>query len=126
MSAWLCFSIKPLGAPGLALATVGVNFFSTVALLWCLDRKIHGLDWRGLGLPIFALIGASFLTGLASWGVSRGLQEVWQVQGLFMQLLQLGLSALAGLVVFAVCATQLRLPEIDMFVSRIRQRIGRG
>lgn len=118
--------IKPLGAPGLALATVGVNVFSIMALLWCLDRKIHGLNWRDLGLPIFALMGASFLTGLTSWGVSQGLQQVWQVNGLLMQLLQLGLAALAGLAVFAICAIQLRLPEVDMFLSRIRQRFGRG
>ena len=114
--------VKPLGAPGLVLATVWVNFFSMVALLWCLNRKLHGLPWREWIWPILALIGASFLTGLASWGTQWGLQQIWSADTLPVLLLQISLAGLVGLGVFAFLVTQLKLPEVDMFVSRIRQR----
>ena len=38
--------VKPFGAPGLVLATVGVNCSSMLMLLLLLDRKLNGLPWR--------------------------------------------------------------------------------
>ena len=114
--------VKPLGAPGLVLATVGVNLFSMVALSWFLNRKLHGLPWRELTLPIIAITGSSFIAGLVSWGVNRGFEQIWRSDNLLVLLLQLGISALAGLSVFALCASRLNLPEVDMFVSRLKQR----
>jgi len=114
--------VKPLGAPGLVLATVGVNFTSTIALLWLLDRKLNGLQWQAWSLPILGLLASSFVAGLTSWGVSLGFQQVWSANGLLMQLVQISIAGLAGLGVFALLATQLKLPEVDMFVARIRQR----
>ncbi|MBW4577727.1 MAG: polysaccharide biosynthesis C-terminal domain-containing protein, partial [Aphanothece sp. CMT-3BRIN-NPC111] len=114
--------VQSLGAPGLVLATVMVNLFSMVALLWLLNRKLNGLPWREFSWPILALTGISFLTGLASWGVSLVCENTWGTRTLPLQLLQLTLSAIAGLGVFALLATRLNLPEVDMFVSRIRKR----
>jgi putative peptidoglycan lipid II flippase len=117
--------VKPLGAPGLVLATVSVNLTSTVALLWCLNRKINGLPWREWGLPFLGLAVGSAVAGLASWGVSWGFEQVWNAQGLLVHLLQLCLAGIVGLGVFALFATRLNLPEVDIFVSRIRQKFGR-
>ncbi|MGB3204571.1 MAG: murein biosynthesis integral membrane protein MurJ [Crinalium sp.] len=114
--------VKPLGAPGLVLATVGVNLFSMVALSWFLNRKLHGLPWRELTLPILAITGSSFIAGLVSWGVNQGFQQIWRSDSLLILLVQLGISALAGLSVFALCASRLNLPEVDMFVSRLKKR----
>lgn len=114
--------VKPFGAPGLALATVGVNISSTLMLLWFLNRKLYGLPWRELMWPILALTGGSFATGLTSWGVSWGFKQIWNTDSLLMQLLQIILAGVLGLAVFAVLASTMKLPEVDMFVSRIRQR----
>ncbi len=117
--------VKPLGAPGLVLATVSVNFTSTVALLWLLNRKLHGLPWREWSLPFLGLTAGSFVAGLASWGVNWGIQQVWSTDALLVQLLQLSASGIVALGVFALFATRLNLPEVDIFVSRIRQKFRR-
>jgi putative peptidoglycan lipid II flippase len=117
--------VNRFGAPGLVLATVGVNITSTVALLWFLNRKINGLPWREWGLPFLGLTVGSVLAGLSSWGVSWGLQRVWSADTLLIHLLQLSLAGIIGLGVFALFATRLNLPEVDIFVSRIRQKFGR-
>jgi putative peptidoglycan lipid II flippase len=117
--------VKPLGAPGLILATVTVNITSTLALLWFLDRKLNGLPWREWSLPIFGLTGISFVAGLASWGVNRGFQQFWSPQTLLIQLVQLTIAGTVGLAVFALFAMQLKLPEVDIFVARLRQKLRR-
>jgi putative peptidoglycan lipid II flippase len=117
--------VERLGAPGLVLATVSVNFTSTVALLWFLNRKINGLPWREWSLPFLGLTVGSVAAGLASWGVSWGFEQVWNAQGLLVHLLQLCLAGMVGLGIFALFATRLNLPEVDIFVSRIRQKFSR-
>jgi putative peptidoglycan lipid II flippase len=119
------FLVKPFGAPGLVLATVGVNFTSTVALLWLLDRKLHGLAWREWSLPLLGLSFGSFVAGLASWGVSWGFQHIGNTSNLLVQLLQLSVAGIVGLGVFALFAMRLNLPEVDIFVARIRQKFVR-
>jgi len=114
--------IKPFGAPGLVMATVCVNVTSILLLLWLLDRKLNGLPWREWSLPILGLTGSSFVAGLASWGTFWGCQQIEGGEGLLVQLLQLSLSGLVGIGVFGLIAAQMRLPEVDIFVSRLRQR----
>ncbi len=114
--------VKPLGTPGLVLATVLVNFTAMVALLWLLDRKLNGINWQEWLLPILGLAGCSVATGAASWSVNWGCQHIWGVGNLPALLLQLSLSALVGLGVFILLATRLNLPEVDMFVARMRKR----
>jgi putative peptidoglycan lipid II flippase len=117
--------IKPLGAPGLILATVTVNFISTIALLWLLARKLDGLPLWEWTWPIVGLTAISFIAGLASWGVDWGFQRFWSTDAFLIHLVQLSLAGIVGLGVFALLATQLNLPEVDIFVSRIRQKLGR-
>lgn len=117
--------VQRFGAPGLILATVSVNITSTLALLWLLHRKLHGLPLREWAVPIASLTVGSILAGFASWGVNLGLGQVWSTQALLVQLLQLCGAGVVGLGVFALFATRLNLPEVDMFVSRIRRKFGR-
>lgn len=114
--------VQQFGAPGLVLATVGVNLTSMLLLLWLLDRKLNGLPWREWSLPILGLTGGSFVAGLASWGTLWGSQQIWSSEGLLMQLLQLSVSGLVGIGVFALFVTRLNLPEVDIFVLRLLKR----
>jgi len=118
--------VRPFGAPGVVLATVAVNITSTLMFVWLLDRKLNGLPLREWSLPILGLTAGSFVAGVASWGTLRILQQVWGSEGLPIQLLQLSLSALVGMSIYALIAAQMKLPEVDIFVSRLRQRFGKG
>ncbi|MCY7277276.1 MAG: polysaccharide biosynthesis C-terminal domain-containing protein, partial [Phormidesmis sp. CAN_BIN44] len=114
--------IKPLGLPGLVLATVSVNVISMIALLWFLDRKLNGLPLREWALPFVGLAIGSGLAGFASWGTLLASQKFLGTNGLLILIGQLSLSGLVGLGVFALVASRLKLPEVDIFVGRIRQR----
>ena len=114
--------VKPFGAAGIVLATVGVNIISTIMFLWLLDRKLNGLPWRDWSLPIFSLIGGSFVAGTVSWLTLWGCQQLWGSEGFLLQLLQLSISSLIGIGVFTAIALQLKLPEVDILASRLRQR----
>jgi putative peptidoglycan lipid II flippase len=114
--------IKPFGAPGLVLATMGVNFTSMILLLWYLNKKINGLPLQQWLLPFGGLTGASVITGFASWGTNWGLQQFLGTEGLLIQLLELCLAGFVGLCLFAFFAIQMKLPEVDIFMARIRQK----
>jgi putative peptidoglycan lipid II flippase len=116
---------KPFGAPGLVLATMGVNITSMIFLAWRLHQKLNGLPMKQWSLKIGALGGASVFTGVISWGVSWSFQRVIPNQNLLTQLLELAIAGSVGLVFFAFCAIQLKLPEVELLVARINQKLGR-
>lgn len=116
--------INAFGAPGLVLATFSVNLISMLALLFLLDRKLNGLPLVQWMLPFFNLTIASFIAGTASWGILWGMQQVLGTEGFLIQLLQLCVAGLLGLVIFGAIATQLNLPEVDILVDRVRQKFG--
>lgn len=118
--------VKPFGAPGLVLATVGVNLISMIMLLWILNRRLNGLPLRDWGIPTLGLIIGSLLAGLACWGTLWGTQHLLGTEGLLIQLGQILISGCVGFLLFAIIAAQLRLPEVDLLVNRFRQRFLRG
>ncbi|MFP4222239.1 MAG: murein biosynthesis integral membrane protein MurJ [Phormidium sp.] len=119
------FFIQWFGAPGLVLATMGVNVVSMVALLILLDRKIGGLPWLEWAAPIASLTLLSFVTGMAGWGIYQGLQRVLGEGGFLLSLLQLTVAGCGGLAVFAVVVTRLGLSEVTVFMNRLREKFGR-
>jgi putative peptidoglycan lipid II flippase len=117
--------IKAFGAPGLVLATVGVNIVSMVALMVLLDRKINGLPWQDWLKPFVGLTVASAIAAAASWVSLTGLEAGIKAEGLIGVLVELGVSGTIGLLIFGAIVTQLGLPEVNLFVKRIRAKIGR-
>lgn len=123
LNAVFCFFFtKQFGAAGLALATAGVNFVSMAGLLWVLNKRLKGLPWREGGLPILGLAIGSIIAGVVSWVVLLGCQSFLGTEGLLIQLVELAIAGAAGLAIFALLATRLKLPEVDLFVNRLRQK----
>ncbi|MDJ0795497.1 MAG: murein biosynthesis integral membrane protein MurJ [Calothrix sp. MO_167.B12] len=114
--------INAFGAPGLVLATVGVNCCSIFMLLFILNKKLNGLPIATWSLPIFGLAAASVIAGGASFATLQLCQRFLGTEGLLILLLQLVISSLAGLCVFGAIAAAMKLPEINAFVARMRQR----
>lgn len=127
VNAVLCFLLfRPFGAPGLVLATVGVNLFSMTVMLWILNRRLHGLPLMQWSVPFLGLAGASAIAGLVAWATLQGLERLWGNQGLVILLLQLALASGAGFLVYTLIAMQLKLPELNQFLDRIKQKISRS
>ncbi|KYC38487.1 murein biosynthesis protein MurJ [Scytonema hofmannii PCC 7110] len=116
------FLVKAFGAPGLVLASMGVNLTATIMLLWCLHRRLNGLALREWSLPILGLIGISGITGLACWLTSWGFEVLWGSEGILRQLLQLSLASSIGLGVFAALVSIMKLPEVELLVNRLRKK----
>ncbi|MGI8500563.1 MAG: murein biosynthesis integral membrane protein MurJ [Hassallia sp.] len=114
--------IKPFGASGLVLATVTVNCSSVIMLLFLLNRKLNGLPLREWSLPFLGLIAASIAGGIASFATLELSQHYLGKEGLLILLLELSVSGVIGIAIFGIIASWIRLPEVNVFVSRLRQR----
>ncbi|HEY9698475.1 MAG TPA: murein biosynthesis integral membrane protein MurJ [Trichocoleus sp.] len=118
--------VKPFGAPGLILATVGVNIISTIAMLWILNQRLRGLPLRQWSLPLGGLLISSIIAGLTGWATRLGLEKVWGNEGFLILLGQVCIAGLAGLIVFGLLAAQMKLPEVEQLISRLTQRFRRS
>lgn len=114
--------VKPFGAPGLILATVGVNIISMVMLLAILHRRLNGLPLWAWSQPILKLLVGSAIAAGCTWGSLMGLRQVLGDGGFWMHLLHLCVGGGVGILVFGAIVSQLRLPEVDELVDRLRQR----
>ncbi|HAX86059.1 MAG TPA: murein biosynthesis integral membrane protein MurJ [Cyanobacteria bacterium UBA11370] len=114
--------VKPFATPGLILATIGVNITSMIWLLWVLNRRLNGLPFVEWGLALLGLTASSVVAGLGSWGVNWGLTQWLGSDNFLLQLLQLSLSIGVAFGIFALLVIRLKLPEVDILVSRLRQK----
>nr|WP_199307402.1 murein biosynthesis integral membrane protein MurJ [Alkalinema sp. FACHB-956] len=125
LNALFDYLLLPLGAPGLVLATVSVNVISMVALTYYLNRKLNGIGWQSWGFAIGGLTIASGVAGMASWGILTQLERLLGTEGMGIQLVELTIAGGGGLLVFGAIASQLRLPELNLFVGRVLGRFQR-
>ncbi|MBD2136715.1 murein biosynthesis integral membrane protein MurJ [Anabaena sp. FACHB-1237] len=115
--------VQPFGAQGLILATVGVNLSSTIMLLYLLNRKLNGIPWQEWSKPILGLLGGSIISGGVSYAVLMASQQILGTQGLINLLIELSISGVFGIGVFALFSTKMNIPEINDFVLKMRQKI---
>ncbi len=114
--------VQWIGAPGLVLATVGVNIISMLALLLALDRTLHGIPWLNWGLPIAGLTCTSAIAGVGAWGIMALLEPHWQ-GGFLQKVLLLIIAGGSGMALFLALTAFLRLPELTELWLRLVQRL---
>ncbi|WP_319421259.1 murein biosynthesis integral membrane protein MurJ [Pleurocapsa sp. FMAR1] len=119
------FLVSAFGAPGLVMATVGVNITSMVIFVWILHRRLNGLPLWSWGKGILGLFVATLAAGFASYGVSQGLERTIGNDNLLLLLIELSLANGVAIIIFGAIAMQLKLPELNLLVGRIRQKLGR-
>ncbi len=112
---------KPLGAPGISLATVGVMIVTFGIFLVILNKRLNGLPWKELGLPLFGIFGASSIAGFITWLLSYAWQQ-FIPSNFFTLIAQLSILGGVGLGIFGLIATQLGIPEFDVLLSRLQQK----
>lgn len=117
------FFTREFGVQGLAMSTVGVNTVSMVVLMVLLSLRLKGLPWKKIGLSILTLFCGSVLCGLASWGTLLQSERWLGAEGVVIQLVEISLAGLVGLVVFGGFAWLLKLPELNFFLERIQQKV---
>ncbi len=117
--------VKFWGAPGLVLATVGVNLVSMIMFLWLLNVRLNGLPWREWSVPFLKLTIASIVAGLISWGTLFQLRNLLQTSAFWALLMELILPGTLGLMGFVILVMGMKIPEVDLLKNRILQRLRR-
>ncbi len=117
--------VNAFAAPGLVMATIGVNIVSMAIFLWLLHRRLNGLPLGEWSMGFLGLIFASLISGLGSWGVSGLWENYLGNDNLLLLLGQLLSSSAIAIIIFFVVAMQLQLPELAMLTSRIRQKLNK-
>ena len=108
------------GAPGLVLATVGVNLITCVGLLLALGRRLGGLPLRTWARDTGVLTLAALLGGVAAWGLA---DFVGWPAGLFGRLLQTGFGTALAFAVYGLVASWARVPEATELLAMLRRRL---
>jgi putative peptidoglycan lipid II flippase len=111
------------GAPGLVLATVGVNLLTSAGLLLALQRRLGGLPLREWARDTGLLFLAATAAGLSAWLLS--IRVAWP-PGLGGLLLQCGLSATVATAVYGLLATAAGVPEAQDLWRQLRRRFSRA
>jgi putative peptidoglycan lipid II flippase len=119
------FLVQRYGVPGVVLATVSVNILSLIALTYFLDKRLNGVKWQGWFFPIVGLTGASMLAGSLSWWLAGTIGAKFTTTSFFTSGLQLAIAGGSGILMFLIIATQLRIPEVQMFIDKITQRFAK-
>lgn len=110
------------GAPGLVLATVGVNAITCLALLLALQSRLGGLPLRAWARDSLLLLTAAAVAGGAAWVLASFV--VWP-QGLAGLGLQLGLSGAMGLALYGWMATAAGVPEAQQLANQLISQLKR-
>jgi putative peptidoglycan lipid II flippase len=123
-NALFCFVFtQSFGAQGLAMATVGVNTLSMAALMGILHHRIGGLPWRAMGVPILGLAVGGVITGAIAWLVAQGYERIVSTDGFWTHVAELLIGGTVGMAIFVAFVWQLKLPEMNFFVDRLRQKV---
>jgi putative peptidoglycan lipid II flippase len=108
------------GAPGLVLATVGVNGITCVGLLLALGVRLGGLPLRLWARDTALLTGAATLGGVAAWALAAWVE--WPA-GLWGRLLQTGLGTGVAFAIYGLVASLARVPEAQELLTMLRRRM---
>ncbi len=107
---------------GLALAFSLTGIYNMVLLLYFLRRKIGPIDLRKTTRSFFLILGSSAVMGVAAYMVAYYLGTFLDLQDTSNQLIQVGVSIAAGLVVYVVAVLMCRLEETQVIINLLRRK----
>ena len=96
-----------------------------IIFLWILNRRLHGLPLKEWGQSLLKLIAISGIAGTGSWIISLAWEQLLGSNNLLLQLLQLTLALGVAFGLFIVLSMQLKLPEVEILLSRISQKFNK-
>lgn len=117
------------GMPGLVLAnSAQLAFHATVTGLLLLRsmRGEGGLRGYGIGATALKTAGAALVLGIVSFGAWWALSSVMAGSNFIGKVILLGVPALLGGSVYAGLVWSMRLPEVELILSKVRARLGRS
>lgn len=127
LNAALDFALtNAFGAPGLVLATVGVNLVSLIMLLWSLNQRLDGLPLASWAIEVAKLIVISAIAAGVGSLVNWSLEQTGQFLASWQVLTQLLASSIAALGILGLLIPRLSIPEVDLLIQQVQRRLGRS
>jgi putative peptidoglycan lipid II flippase len=115
---------RTYGFAGLAAGTAIASLLNAALLLILLHRRLGGVEGARLASTMVRITLASAAMGAAAWAMHGWLSaRVFVGSGFVLQVLQVGVSIGAALVLLAVLARWLRLEEFDEAFGKIVRRL---
>jgi putative peptidoglycan lipid II flippase len=117
------------GMQGLVIANsaqLAFHALVTAFFLWRAMRTDGGLGGYGIVATALKAAGASAALGLASYATWWALSGAVPGDNLLGEVVLLGVPALVGGGVYAALVWSMRLPEVELLLSKVRARLGRG
>lgn len=115
-----------LGFTGLALGTSLAALVSGSLLVWRLSRRLDGVEAPRILFSLARISLASFAMGVVAMA-AYGWLESWLPQpALMAQMTRLGGAIAAAVIVLAVSAWMLRIPEFRQASAMVLRRLGRS
>ena len=129
----VAFSVATVGTLGLTGLALGLSVASVLeagALLWILNRRVPGIDLRGLGRALLLSGAASIVAAAVTLAVNSGLLALlggeWSKPLILVRLI---IGAAAGFGAYGAIAALLRVPELEavreIFLLRILPKLRR-
>ncbi len=119
------FLVRYFATPGVVFATIGVNIVSMALMLLILNRRLDRLPLAEWSKAILGLIAASAIAGL----FARSSHYIWQKwigsSNFIWQFLDLSLAVTLAVIVFIGLTLLLKLPEVNLLVTRIKKKLGK-
>jgi putative peptidoglycan lipid II flippase len=114
--------IRTMGFLGLALSTSLASIANGAVLLWCLRRRLGGLDGTMLTTALVKISVAATAMALTATMIERWSYGVSPGDAITYQIIRLGLSITGGLVVLVAVAKVLRIREFDAMLALAQVR----
>jgi putative peptidoglycan lipid II flippase len=112
-----------LGVPGLALGHATAYTFAAITAGVLLRRRLHRLEGRALSRALAKIVAGTALTAAGAWAVAALVERSIGVETLGDQVIQVGTSVLAGLIIFLGAAVLLRMEELELVRRTISARL---
>jgi putative peptidoglycan lipid II flippase len=78
------------------------------------------LEW---GRGMLGLFLATIVAGVGSYGTSKALESAIASNNFWLLFINLSVSSTVAFIIFSLVAMQLKLPESDMLLGKIRQKL---
>jgi putative peptidoglycan lipid II flippase len=117
------FALFPLlGVGGLALGHASAYTFAAVAAGVLLRRRLGGIEGQSLSRALAKILAGTAASAAGALGVATLVERSVGVETLAKQVIQVGTSVLAGLIIFLGAAFLLRMEELHL----VRRTISKG
>ncbi len=118
--------VGPFTYRGLALAYSLSGLLSMLVLGVALRFKIGQYGGKALVKSAMQSVIASVVMGLAVYAVAGGLEQVLDMTGKLMQIVQVGVGITVGVAVYAAMAIVMRMEEAQQVLRVVKRKLRRG